>query len=295
MKIENILLFSILCVVLMACDASQHAENMIANDTIIIGTGNEPGEYMCQIDGAFGFPSCLTIVKFYNPDMENKLIVQQPFQKYDGIEGKYIYYNHIFCLNILPESFQRQNGCGLDIGLVQWADKELKLSGTSPYIPLAKGYYLVDWKWHQLLPISAIANSISNAYYNPLSEHILHHVFTTDVDWKYLKELTMVIDSSSSVQPINGIEIIRVLIKELACFYHDDIVDSDPYVCWNNSLYYEEGMSLINAYTYYSNGDCTNSGKSHSSYAAYCDSLQTVYQKRLIEIINDGQLKEIGY
>lgn len=267
-------------------------------DTIIIGTGDAPREFLCNsgnhgLDSAPGADACLTIVRFYNQEQANKVIVQHPIKRYNGVEGLFEYYENMnLYLNILPSGFPRDVACGLAVDLVNWADTEMHIAGTSPYVPLVDNYYLIDWKWHQLHPLSTIANSSANAYHNPLTEHICNHVFATDMDWQDLNGLTDRADAQSA-QPIKGLEIIRVLPLELACYFND--VDSDPYVCWNMSIYYDNGMCLDNAYLYYAYGDCLDSGKSHLTYIAYCDSLQSVYQQRLIELIRNGQIKKVGY
>ena len=262
-------------------------------DTIIIGTDNMPGESLCEghesgaeAPGPYAY---LTIVKFYNEGQEKKVIVQHPIKKYNGIDGKYEYYeNTDLYLNILPKQYTWENGCGLDPTLVNWADEEMGIAGTSPYISLTDGYYLIDWKWHQLFPVSALTDDNRQ-----LSEHIRNHVFMTDMDWNNLNTLTDRFDASRYTQHLKGIEIIRVWAKELTCLFND--TKNDPYVCWNMSIYYNNGMCYENAHMYYQYGDCAQSGKTHQTYVAFCDSLQSVYKNYLIELINNGQLKTIGY
>lgn len=262
-------------------------------DTIIIGTDNAPGEFSC--DGneigneASGSHAYLTIVKFYNPGQEKKIIVQHPIKKYNGLDGEFEYYeNTDLYLNILPRQYSWDNGCGLDPALANWADEEMHIAGTTPYISLTDGYYLIDWKWHQLFPVSALTDDNRQ-----LSKHIRNHVFMTDIDWHNLTILTEGFDASHYTQHLKGIEIIRVWSQELACLFND--THKDPYVCWNMSIYYENGMCFENAYMYYQYGDCAQSGKTHRTYMAFCDSLQSVYRNYLIELINNGQLKTIGY
>ena len=267
---------------------------ILAVDTIIIGTGDAPGEYFCYSGGsgvaAPGPDAALTIVKFYNPGMTEKVIVQHPIKRYDGINGQFDYDENIgLFLNVLPEGYTSNNNSSLSRDLVKWADSQMDIAGTSPYVPLADDYYLIDWKWHQLMPLSAIAEDSEKNY----AEHIHNHVFISDTEWKSLKDLTSGFEGSYNIQPIKGIEIIRVCPKELACYFHD--VDRDPYVCWNMSIYFYDGMCLDNAYMYYLYGDCSPYERSYLTYISYCDSLQSVYQQHLTELINNGQIKQLGY
>ena len=262
-------------------------------DSIIIGTDNIPGEFICEGnengEEAPGPNAYLTIVKFFNPEQEKKVIVQHPVKKYNGLDGEFEYYeNTDLYFNVLPKQYTWDNGCGLDPTLVNWADEEMHISGTSPYIPLSKGYYLIDWKWHQLFPVSALADDKRQ-----LSEHIRNHVFMTDIDWNNLAVLTEGFDASRYTQHLKGIEIIHVWPQELECFFND--THKDPYVCWNMSIYYSEGMCLNNAYMYYRYGDCSPYGRTYHDVIHFCDSLQSVYQNHLIELINNGQFKTIGY
>ena len=292
-------LFFVVLVSLLSCcfSACEHQE-ILSPDTIIIGTGDEPGEYCCkeeQGEGWFGPPSYLTIVRFAEPEMKNKVILQHPFKRYNETEGQYEYYEDKgLYMNVLPQNCERKNGCGLPLSLVNWSDEQLHIAGTSPYIPLAKGYYLIDWKWHQLLPLSAIAGAWTVVErHNHFAELLQDHVFLIDTEWQDLTDFSIGYDTSIYTQHVKGLEIIRVWIMELTCLYNEEL--SDPYICWNNSLYYFEGMCFENMQAYDVNGDCTHSGKTYRTYINYCDSLQNIYQQRLIELINNGQIKKVGY
>lgn len=297
---KKFLLFYTMLIVgflLMSCESTNiPMDNPTNVDTIIIGTGDSPGEYIDQnkiyID--WGPYSCLTIVKFYQQGYENNVIIQHPIKKYDGIVGCYEYYtNQGLYLNILPKQCTWDNGCSMLAWKAEWADSVMNIAGTSPYIPLSKGYYLVDWKWHEILPVSALAKAIPNAYYDNFSNHIHEHVFMTDMQWSDVADLTSEYSASCKIFPIKGIGIIRVRTAELACYFNN--IDSDPFVCWNMSIYGENGMCYDNAYMYYKYGDCSPAGRTHLDYIHYCDSLQSIYQKRLIELINKDKLMKVGF
>lgn len=266
--------------------------NELTKDAIIIGTGDEPGEYLQE--SAIGAPACITVVRFAEQDKLNKVIVQHPLKNYDGINGR-CEYNESgdLSLNIQPGNYMVGDGLSVSQPLAKWADEQMNIAGTSPYIPLSDGYYMIDWKWHQLFPVSALALLRPNALYDNFSEMIHNHIFMTDIDWKDLEDVSLEYDSSLSTEPVKGIEIIRVWTLELDGMFN--AVDSDPYLCWNMSIYVNNGMCLDNAYMYYQYGDCTSDGRTHSTYINYCDSLQNIYRQRLIEVIKNNQLKKLGF
>ena len=126
------------------------------------------------------------------------------------------------------------------------------------------------------------------------SNHINKHCFITDIDWHDLQSLTEGYSASLYTQNVCSLEIIRVTLIELDRLYHD-VKHVNPYSCYNRGIYNWEGMCLENAWMYYEYGDCSHSGKTHLTYIAYCDSLQSVYQQRLIELIDNGKINDIEF
>ena len=235
----------------------------------------------------------ILMVKFQNPGQLDKVIVQHPFKGYNGTEGYYEYdENTGLYLNVIPERYTNEHEYGLEQSITDWIEQEMHLAGTTPYIPLSDGYYMIDWKWNQIMPLSALSSTLDNAYHNPFEEHIQKHCFLTDINWTDLKDLSAGYDITKYTQHANNIETIRVRFRAIDQLYND-VKQGDPYVCWNMSLY-SEGLSVKNAYMYYKYGDCdSTSGKTYRTYIDYCDSLQAVYQQRLIELINKGQHKTL--
>ena len=299
MKVSNAIGFIVCSLVLIACEpVATPLDNpetndtivssdtiTIINDTVIIGTGGKYIGHVCDIGPA----KHMIIVKFYNLRQENKVIVQHPFKRQN-----YEYYEDIgLFLNISPK--QDDNNGGLDMELVYWIEQKMHLTGTSPYIPLTNGYYLIDWKWYQLMPFCAIEATLPGAAYDYYANHILNHCFMTDINWCDLKDLAAGYPNSLYTQPVRGIEIVRADYITIDQLYNDlKKEENDPYLCYNKYLYCD-GLSVVNAAMYYKYGDCSNRGKTYLTYISYCDSLQSVYQQRLIDIINNGQLKEIGF
>lgn len=253
----------------------------------------------CEKDkntGAGGRPtSVLTIVKFGNADQTNKVVVQHPIKNWDGTVGEYVYLEDVgLYLHIIPQDLQGTVGVGAGMGhkIISWADSVANITSTSPYLPLIGGYYLVDWKWHQLCPLSAIAEVWNQPSRNYLAEHLLEHCFWTDIDWRDLKDLETRFNPSIYTHNVDNVEIIRVDVSALAHMYQRD---ADPFVYYNYSIYSFDGMCWENAYTYYMNQNDYDIQQTYHDYIDFCDSLQVVYQGRLIELINNGKLKDVEY
>lgn len=233
----------------------------------------------------------MVIIKFNHPEQLNKVIVQHPIKKINGTNGYFEYDEKIgLSLNVLAEPYVGKHNYSLKPSVVRWMEEEMLLTGSSPYIPLTDDYYMVDWKWHDLLPVSAFGDVLASAYSNPFEDHLIRHCFLTDINWADLKDLNATYDNSA--QSLEKVETKRILFRAIDQLY-SDIKKVDPYVCWNMSLYYN-GLNVKNAYMYYLYGACdADSGKNYRTYINYCDSLQGVYQKRLIEIINKRQLNKV--
>lgn len=241
-----------------------------------------------------GYPDALlTIVRFDNPEQANNVILQHPFKDYklnlDEALYHYEYYENVgLYLNVLLDQYPDNEGYrGVEMALVNWADEHMHIAGTSPYIPLTDGYYLIDWKWHQLHPLSALAQSAENE----LVEHLSEHCFMTNIPWEDLTDLTAEHDTSNTSLLTNEVEVVRIPVTSFIPLYGEDI---NPYICYNWLLYYDEGMCYQAPYAYYRYGDCSSNGRTYQDVILFCDSLQTVYQQRLIDMIRNDKLKDPG-
>lgn len=243
--------------------------------------------------GHEGYPtSKMMIVKFANSTQKDKVILGHPIKRYNGMEGKFEYIeNGGLMLNCQP-SLEVVGFYALSFDMVHFEELEMDIQGTSPYIALTQDYYLVDWQWQQLLPLSALTNYAAEiGDYHHLYDHIMeHHLFTTYMDWSELSDLTKRWDNSLFIQPVQVAEIWCIRFQDIDRLYND-VKESDPYVCYNKTLY-NEGLSVVNAYQYYLYGSCVPS-RTYRTYIDYCNRLQDVYKERLIEIIENGQLETI--
>ena len=235
-------------------------------------------------------PAVLTIVKFANREDTSFVIVQHPIIRRRNSDGYMEYEENIgLFLNVTVED---SVGCGMTSETAAWVDTALHISRTSPYIPLIDDYYLISWKWHQLCPLSAIAEVWNQNSHNYLAEHLSKHCFWTNIKWVDFDDFFTPLSSSLYTQTVQNVEIIRVSVPALARMYHRD---ADPFHYFNYSIYTFDGMCWQNAYAYYANQEEYALNQTYHDYINYCDSLQVVYHDRLVELINNGKLKEVEY
>ena len=232
---------------------------------------------------------CMMIVKFSKPEQKSKVIVGHPIEGYDSMGGRFVYNEDgrlTFNIQEHPES-----NYSIPSEVANFLEEQKHLTGTSPYIDLTDGYYLVDWKWQDIMPLSALTiYAFANAYHSTLEEHIRDHIFSTDLDWTELTDLNQKWDNAQYTDPVSVEEVYRVTFEQVDRLYNE-LKESDPYVCYNHSLYYG-GLSIRNAWMYYyydGSSECNPQGR-YLNYFSYCDSLQEVYKEHLIEMIHNGQL-----
>lgn len=238
-------------------------------------------------------PAVLTIVKFANQADTSYVILQHPIRRWKS-NGDYDYEENIgLFLNVTPNEFEEEGvGYGMNSKTAAWVDTALHISRTSPYIPLTDNYYLINWKWHQLCPLSAVAEVWNQNSHNYLADHLSKHCFWTDIKWADFDDFFTPLSSSLYPQTVQNVEIIRISVPALAQMYHRD---ADSFLYFNYSIYTYDGMCWQNAYAYYANQEVYTLHQTYHDYINYCDSLQVIYHDRLVELINNGKLKEVEY
>lgn len=234
----------------------------------------------------------MVIIKFANPQQLNYVVASHALERYDGFSGCYLYdESGSLGLNIVDgrDDFLTFN----PTEHTPFFENVLKLLGTSPYISLGNDYYLIDWKWQQLLPISATCN-----YPQPdrgdIMDAILNHCFLTSTKWKDLKSVSTRFPQSNSYSPILVSEVYRLNIKAFEKHLGVDTSNRSDFLCYNYSLY-SEGLSVVNVMSYWVNGsssDC-HSQDAYKDCIEYYDRLQNMYVKELTQIIAQGKLNKI--
>ena len=231
----------------------------------------------------------MLIVRFANAEQVKHVIVGHPIKDYNGDGYFEYYYDCGLSLNAVKDTIS--NMYVLSSRMVEFLLRNTTLADSSPFIPLVQDYYLVDWKWQQLCPLSSLTDfSLSNQ----LSNHIQHHVFVTDMAWNQLDDYLQIWNDNQNIQPIDLQDFKRVPFVAIDQFFGESKdMEKDPYFRYNYCLY-ENGLSVPNAYLYYQYGDSEASpNRTYLTYIAYCDSLQEVYKEHLIQLINHNQIDTV--
>ena len=269
---SKFIIFSILVILFAACEKPNIPENPGDNDST--DTISE------KVDGPYAI---MTIVKFENPELQNKIIVQHQIAE-DGSTLENAIYEEDKDLSL--------NFYNIWPAVIPFAEQKISIVGTSPYIPLTEGYYMIDWKWHQFMPLCSFNQACREAY----QRHIEDHVFMTDINWQAMTSITDKYDHTKYTQHIGDIELKKVSYWDVDLLYEDKKPkQGGPYYsCYGDGIYAYNGMCASTAWEYYSNGPCSyHPQETWQSYIHYCDSLQAIYQQRMIEIITKGQLEKV--
>lgn len=223
----------------------------------------------------------MVIVKFSNSQQLKNVIASHRIVNYDGTDGYFVY--------------DTTGGVGLNIAKDAdsqftftagehdaFFDSTMNLPGTSPYIPLAKDYYLVDWKWQMLLPISATCNA-PQPDGNDLRDMADNHCFLTDMPWEDLQTVCQRWD--------NPLDLSRVQIDEIR---RVGFVSIDKYSgkAIGDQALYNDGITPVAVMICINNPDLFPDANYVSLIAQY-DSIQNLYREELIRIINNNKLDQI--
>ena len=249
----------------------------------------------------------MMIVKFADNEQKNNVIVGHLIK---GIlHEEYIGYNHYYfhydeesglSLNIYnpeeeenlqmdwndPTSDNQFHFFSATPAMAVFLEKEAHLREHSPYIPLADGYYLVEWRWAALLPMTAALGVCPKEVQEDI---IYNHCFTTDIPWNDLEDLTQVWDNARYPDPV-CLEDMRFVEYEVIDNYYKEPKTEHPFIAFNWTLY-GAGLSASAVYQYY----CHRDNNQYKDFIAYCDSLQNVYVHHLTDIIQSGNLNKVGY
>ena len=244
------------------------------------------------IEGEPGPPAIMTIVKFADQSQLDYVIVQHPLYGNDGLHDVLLYNEDttltLNCKKSFEPSFGQTTNSALNPMCIDVLQNELSVLGTSPYIPLAEGYYLIDWKWMELMPLSSTTNII--AHPKQFYAHIRDHCFITNTKWSELDDLYKEWDRDQVSLPIN-----------ISTIYHIGYEEVDRYLGlykkskWSpyESIYYW-GTFVSNAAMYfYDDGFPNEYGASFEGYCSLLDSVQNAFIQPLVEIIENNKFQDV--
>lgn len=246
------------------------------------------------VEGEPGPSAIMTIVKFADQSQLDYVIVQHPLYGHcsypDCIgykEDTTLMLNRLIC----PREQIMFYTSSVDPLCIELLQNELSVLGTSPYIPLADDYYLIDWKWMELMPLSSTTNLVPHPeqYY----AHIRNHCFITNTKWSELDDLYKEWDRDQVSLPI-----------KISTIYHIGYEDVDRYLGlykkgkWSpyESIYYWGTFASNAARYFYDDGFPNEYGASFEGYCALLDSVQNAFIQPLVEIIENNKFQDVlGY
>lgn len=234
-----------------------------------------------QMDAPPGPPACLTIIKFANKSHKDYLIAGHPITGYDPVT----YDESCICFanNLLFSISEEETN-----DFLEFVERELKICGESPYIDLADGYVLLDWKWYNVFQLSTTSMS-HNSLWLYLNDCIKSHTFVTNLLWSDLVDLSPIsFTMEQGIELVEISDIKAISVKEMDRLRGQMKRPDFDFIDYASAWYYYDAMNPIQAY-YYS---ISNPSKLEP-YITFCDSMQNIYRDCLIEYIQKGELSKV--
>lgn len=256
-----------------------------------------------QTNSDSGRPAaCMMVVKFADQEQLDYVIAQHPIKSYNSLFDNTVQYftDTVLVLSrpinqTLTDSNEVCSWKVFDSGLMNFLEDELAILDRSPYVPLTDNYYLIDWRWIDLLSLSVLVHHVLSPQ---LYTHIHKHTFITDTKWTELASIEQCWDRTKYTVPVNVEEVYRIGYEVMDRFLNQyDRTKSFP-----GLNYYDYYCAYVTeAYGFHQKDKGMAEGTKYSNipwnyqqYLSFRDSLQNSYQQCLIEIIQNNQLKEVS-
>ena len=175
---------------------------------------------------------------------------------------------------------------------VAFAQQQLGLTGTSPYIMLENGYAIIDWKWslfHALsgetiqtrnwMPLGGNHYSTNSYYYNGTLANEEYYLLS--IKWEELKDITSVWKVEEGTK-IDKPEIKYITLKKLEEYGQAELSYMDIY-----NKYMASDLNLHYAQMKYSNN--TEEGE---AFINDVDRLQSFYVETLNKMIENNDIEK---
>lgn len=176
---------------------------------------------------------------------------------------------------------------------VAFAQQQLELTGTNPYIMLKNGYAIIDWKWglfHALsgetiltrhwMPLGGNHYSTNSYYYNGTLAN--EEYYLLDQKWEELDDITSVWKVEEGTK-IDKPEIKYITLKKLEEYGQAELSYMDIY-----NKYMASDLNLHYAQMKYSNN--TEEGE---AFINDVDRLQSFYVETLNKMIENNDINDI--
>lgn len=262
-----------LLVLILPCLISCDQVNVINPDL------NELEGWEDSLSGLYGYLGIsheLVLVKFREDDYKNYVCVgHRMMQKENGEDTPVKYEESLLGLAYGYYAQPLSNAFPTD-SIAIFAQEVMSLCGTTPYLALSDGYYLIDWKWYGIARPCGI-----------YSKDVPKHCFLTTTRWEELTEL----GTTWSRQ-----EVTKNPFKEVVALHlgHLDMYRGE----YEDSYWHVYNPSICTAYV------CANDperrdiypevNRPFEEYVQYCDSMYSVYQQCLIDAIEKGDLHQFA-
>lgn len=227
---------------------------------LLVSACAQEGEYLfypnTDLNSTISVNQGVTVVRFASDEAANYVLAAHPISNYDSRNKQFVCDERFYHLTHTTDN----EWFGYPERIVNFLQADLQLLQHAPYIPLGEGFYLIDWRWQTLLPLSAIAYDAPDE--QSLQQWIDRHCTLAPTQWKDLESL-----SSTWQIPQQ-----KVPVKEL---WRISYAVLDQYAGKSNahqSIYYS-GMKPEYIYHQY------------ASVSQY-DSLQVTFQQDLLPFIH---------
>lgn len=267
-----------MCVALASCEKTTELQMVEIPDTFVGFVNN-------GTDAAIGaLPNQILIVKFQNDADKDYVVGVNPITDYDEYQNISLD-KSIVGLQLMPEPYYVEWTIGCfgttSTPLSKFAEQVLSICGTSPYVELCDGYYMIDWPW-----VDFFSPGFRDGYPDL-------HGYLTPTRWDEL-------DSLSTTWKPKEVKILN--LSELHCSTYKwlDIYrgtpDSDVFFGpQNGSLYYRGGLRAWTAYCKYMEYPYAGIEKwPYEKFVHYADSMTQVYKECLIEVIHNNDLNNVA-
>lgn len=272
------LVLVLMSAVIAGCD------NITINRPIIEEPTLEDLDFSSCDHGGSGCPMGvpLHVLKFENPEDAQKVLVGYNTSGRTGVFPPHYTYNQ-HALGLYLPAYDKENNKFFRQEKSPYSDyleDVLQICGTSPFIALTNDYYLVDWRWLDILPCCNIYDFM---FCNDFC-------FVAEEQWT---ELTTLLNTwrPSQVSDVHITEMYRVP------FHFIDLYrvgrDMEIYFGNYNSLYNKGLCSLVTWQEYFTPDE--GCPWNHEDLVNMMDSLTNVYREVLVQAIEHNDLNKIAY
>lgn len=181
----------------------------------------------------------------------------------------------------------------LDTILSEFAQTQLNIIGTSPYVVLNNGFVIIDWKWSYFIPLSGayrdvryISHDINAPRSYSTNGHYLNgdlaneEYYLLSIKWPNLKKLISCWDIKEG-KSVHKPEMYYIALGDIEKYGNCQANYSDVSKKYNLTIF-----DLHSTYKLY-----TLDADKYKTYVKECDNLQAQYVEVLNQMINNNDLE----